>query len=289
MINYAKYNERLHAMRAQKDILIASHRGSAGISIVDNTIESFECALAQNADILEMDIAMSIDGELFVIHDGMEPRLFKVLTNVQTMTADQIRRLEYFNMNGAQTGLHPNSFDEVLECLKDRCILNLDRCWVNSDEPLKWKNIFHAVARHGMEDQVIYKTPADPKYVTLFSETDMPYLYMPMLDHLYEATPFLESSINLVAVEVKFRNENDDFARPENYDIFRRNNIYVWANALTLGVNCGDLAGGHDDKTAMLGNPDYGWDYFVKNGFDIVQSDYIPHIVQYYRSKGYRV
>ena len=92
-------------MRAKKDILIASHRGSAGISIVDNTIESFQCALAQQADILEMDISMSVDGELFVIHDGMEPRLFHVLDNVQTMTGQQIRRLEYFNMNAAHTGL----------------------------------------------------------------------------------------------------------------------------------------------------------------------------------------
>lgn len=289
MRRFRVYNERLHSMRAKKDILIASHRGSAGISIVDNTIESFQCALAQQADILEMDISMSVDGELFVIHDGMEPRLFHVLDNVQTMTGEQIRRLEYFNMNAAHTGLHPNTLDEVLEHLKDRCMLNFDRSWVGPNEALKWQTIFKTVARHGMEDQVIYKTPPDPKYAKFFADVEIPYLYMPMIDHIDQVTPFLHAPVNMVAVEVHFSSDTEELARPENYSFLCQNGIYLWANALTLGTNCGELAGGHDDKTAMLGDPDSGWGYFVDHGFDIVQSDYVPHIVQYYRSRGCRV
>lgn len=289
MEKFCIYNERFHAMRAAKDILIASHRGSAGIPIVDNTVESFECAIAQHADILEMDISMSTDGKLFVIHDGMELRLFHIPGNVQTMTGEQIRHLEYFNMNAAHTGLHPNTLDEVLECLKDRCMLNFDRSWVHQNERLKWKNIFKTVARHGMEDQVIYKTPAAPKYAEMFADVDIPYLYMPMVRCIDEVTPFLHASVNIVAAEVHFSEDRDFLARPEHYEFLRQKGIYIWANALTLGASCGELAGGHDDKTAMLGNPDAGWGYFLEQGFDIVQSDYVPQIVQYYRSRGCRI
>ena len=286
--NY-KYNERFQAMRANKDILIASHRGSIGVPIVDNTIASFECALAQGADILEMDIAMSADGELYVIHDGMEPRLFKIVYNVQTMTSQQIQSLEFFNLNGAPTGVHPYTLDEILEDLKDRCMINLDRCWVSSDESLKWKTIFDVVRRHGMEDQVIFKTPAAPKYAKMFADLDMPYLYMPMIEHAEDVSPFLNPEINVVAVEIKFQTDADALAQPQSHAFFHNNNIYVWGNALKLGAKHGNLAGGHDDIKAMMGDPDYGWDYYVKKGFDIVQTDYVSSLVGYYQSKGYRV
>ena len=39
------YTERLRAMKEKKDILVASHRGSIGVNIPDNTKESFSIAL----------------------------------------------------------------------------------------------------------------------------------------------------------------------------------------------------------------------------------------------------
>lgn len=282
------YNERFQAMRAEKDILIASHRGSIGVTVIDNTIDSFDLALRQHADILEMDIAMSADGELFVIHDGMESRLFQITENVQRLRAKEIRALEYYTLNHNLSGVFPNTFDEVLEHLKGKCMLNLDRCWVYPEETRKWRAVFDAVARHEMEDQVIFKTAAKPRYAKMFAELEKPYLYMPMLDNLEELNPFLQADINLVAVEVKFRTEQELLAQPETLRGIQEKGAYIWGNALTLGGSH-ILAGGHDDRTALRGDPDFGWGYFAEQGYDIVQSDFLSCIVPYYQDTGYRV
>ncbi len=44
----------------------------SGGNIPPNTIASFDIALKEGADILEMDLFKSIDGEIFVFHTGME-------------------------------------------------------------------------------------------------------------------------------------------------------------------------------------------------------------------------
>ncbi|RKJ77521.1 hypothetical protein D7X33_11860 [Butyricicoccus sp. 1XD8-22] len=282
------YNERLQEMRAKKDILIASHRGSIGVTVIDNTLDSFNLALEQHADILEMDIAMSVDGELFVIHDGMESRLFHITENVQHLRAEKIRSLEYYTLNHNLSGVFPNTFDEVLEHFKGKCMLNLDRCWIHPDEKQKWQAVFDAVSRHEMEDQVIFKTVAEPRYAKMFAEIEKPYLYMPMVNCLEELTPFLRDDINMVAAEVKFRTGKEPLASPEALRGIQDKGMYIWGNALTLGGN-DILAAGHDDRTALRGDPDYGWGYFVKQGYDIVQSDFLSSIVPYYQSKGYRV
>ena len=57
----------------EKRILVAAHRGAAGGNIPPNTIAAFDIALQEGADILEMDLFKSKDGEIFVFHTGTEP------------------------------------------------------------------------------------------------------------------------------------------------------------------------------------------------------------------------
>lgn len=52
--------------------MITAHRGVWGGNIPGNTIASFDIALQQGADMIELDISNASDGELFVFHPGME-------------------------------------------------------------------------------------------------------------------------------------------------------------------------------------------------------------------------
>ena len=58
---------------AAEKILIAAHRGSFGGNIPCNTIASYEIALKQGADIIEVDVEMGGDGKLYIFHPTMEP------------------------------------------------------------------------------------------------------------------------------------------------------------------------------------------------------------------------
>ena len=63
----------LAQLRKEKGVLVAAHRGTSGGNIPPNTIAAFDLALKEGADILEMDLFKSLDGEIFVFHTGTEP------------------------------------------------------------------------------------------------------------------------------------------------------------------------------------------------------------------------
>ena len=281
-------NEFLFEMRAKKDFLIASHRGVIGAAIADNTIDSFDLALRYNTDILEMDVAMTVDDELFVIHDGMEPRLLRTDKNAQTMTSDEIRQYQCYTINQVISSQRVPSFDEVLEHLKNRCLINLDRCWIHPDEWKKWGKIISAIEDHDMLDQIIFKSPPEEKYCRFFSEYTAPLMYMPMVETVADLFPFLNSDINLVAVELKFASDESSLLDKAFRDHLLQKNIMTWGNAIVLGQEY-VLSGGHDDNKALLQDPDDGWGWFAENGFDIVQTDWPLAMSQYFSRKGFQV
>jgi glycerophosphoryl diester phosphodiesterase len=57
---------------AKKNILIVAHRGVSAGNIPCNTLPAYEIALKQGADVIEMDVDMSADGQLVVFHPGRE-------------------------------------------------------------------------------------------------------------------------------------------------------------------------------------------------------------------------
>ncbi len=283
------YTQRLHTMRQSKDFLIASHRGSVGINIPDNTLQSFDIALHDGADIIEMDVAMTTDGELVVFHDTMEPRLLHTQKNVQQMSLEELMTYELYNLNNVSTGIKVLRLSEAFAHLKNRCMINLDRCFAHPDaEGEKWERIFALVKKMDMADQILFKSPDDDKYVDFFERQSTPWMFMPMITRMEQVEKFIDGNINTVAVEVKFHTEDSPLADEMFYKKLQNNGCYVWGNALDLGKQY-QLSAGHDDTAALGGNPDFGWGWFARKGFDIVQSDWILAMVTYYVQQGYHV
>ena len=149
MVIEMKYNLREFT---DDRILIAAHRGSWGANIVPNTCAAFEIALRQGATILEMDLTRSTDGEIFIFHTGTEPRYLGKDIDITKLTAAQIRQLRMVNCDGNETDWRVNSFDDVLEMTKNRCILNLDR---SADF---FGDVAKVIRRHNMESQILMKS-----------------------------------------------------------------------------------------------------------------------------------
>ena len=151
---------------------IAAHRGAAGGNIHCNTWVAFEAALAQGADIIELDVSRSADGELFVFHPGMEPAHLGIDTPLSRMEARGIRNLRYLNEDNTPTQLGISTLDEVFEQLKGRCQINLDKF------PTCMADIARAVRRHGMTQQVLVKTEAREELFRQVEELapDLPYM-----------------------------------------------------------------------------------------------------------------
>ena len=191
-----KYNDGLLAALEHKNVLIMAHRGVSCANIVDNTIESYDAAIHQGADIVEVDVCASLDGDLFVLHDGMEPVVLGQQESIIHMHTPEIRKLRYLNKNNTRIDHPINTLDEVLEHLKGRCLINIDRGW-NS-----WDSIFKAVLRHGMANQIIFKSPPEKRYLQHMADQSEPFLYMPIVWYPEEVTLAEQYDLNMVAVEV---------------------------------------------------------------------------------------
>ena len=60
--------ENIKTLEQIKRPWVVAHRGYRG-SYPENTLVAFEAAIGVNADMIELDILLSKDGELVVIHD----------------------------------------------------------------------------------------------------------------------------------------------------------------------------------------------------------------------------
>jgi glycerophosphoryl diester phosphodiesterase len=73
--------------------LIVAHRG-ASAHAPENTMESFRLAVEMGADAIELDVHLTADGELAVIHDGTLDRTTDQTGSVASLTMAQVREAD---------------------------------------------------------------------------------------------------------------------------------------------------------------------------------------------------
>lgn len=84
-------------MISRKIPLVAAHRGSAGGNIPCNSESAFKAALNQGADIIELDVSVSLDRKLFVFHPGKEFAYLKNPMFLGLVPSSQISKKRLLN------------------------------------------------------------------------------------------------------------------------------------------------------------------------------------------------
>jgi glycerophosphoryl diester phosphodiesterase len=106
--------------------LVVGHRGSAAHA-PENTMPSFQLGVEQGADAIELDLHVSADGALIVIHDDTLDRTTDQRGPIVERTLAEIREAdagaEFAGPDGSHpfrgTGLRVPTFDEVLAWLPE--------------------------------------------------------------------------------------------------------------------------------------------------------------------------
>jgi glycerophosphoryl diester phosphodiesterase len=107
-----------------------AHRG-ASARAPENTLEAFRLAVEAGAGGLELDVRMTRDGEVVVIHDATVDRVTDGSGAVAGMTLDEVRRLDAgdsFSSDGSRTfpyrgrGVRIPTLAEVYEEFPDTCV-----------------------------------------------------------------------------------------------------------------------------------------------------------------------
>ncbi|SFI89916.1 glycerophosphodiester phosphodiesterase [Thermoflavimicrobium dichotomicum] len=92
-----------------------AHRGASGYA-PENTMSAFRKAEEMKADYFELDVQMSKDGHLVVIHDTTVNRTTNGTGNVKDLTLTELRQLDAGSkFNPTFAGEKIPTFDEVLE------------------------------------------------------------------------------------------------------------------------------------------------------------------------------
>lgn len=264
-------------LKSKKKPLIAAHRGLAIGNIPCNTPVSYEFALKNGADIIELDVSVTKDRKLLTFHPGMEFAHTNSKKRFTEMTLEEIERdVRLLNIDRAETQFKISRFEDMLLLLKDRCIVNVDKFWTAPEE------ISAAIYKCGMENKVIIKTgphKEDLDNVRKFAP-DMPYMPVVTKPEDFEML-FSDKSLNLVGAEVCFSSEDSPFASKEYIEKIHSMGLMLWVNSIVYNYKA-ILSAGHNDDVSAAGDPDCGWGWLYDRGYDIIQTDYTGFIQDYF-------
>lgn len=261
--------------KAKENIIVVAHRGAAGGNIPCNTLASYEIALKQGADMIEVDVSCSKDGKLFLFHPGMEKEHLKIRGSLKRKNFSDIQKLRYVNPDDTPTQFGIAAFDDFLEQFKGRCYINIDKFWDNPEK------IYEAINRHSMSDQMLVKSKVNKKVFTVLEELCPSLPFMPIVKETHpEHESLMKKNINYVGVEAVFASENMEVASDEFIERMHKDNKLVWINSIIYNYK-EQLAGGHSDDTALTVSEDYGWGWIADKGADFIQTDWTMMLIDY--------
>lgn len=145
---------RLKRAKEEKALIIG-HQGARGYA-PGNTMASFERGLALEADLIELDVHLSADGHLVVIHDPTVDRMTNASGYVKDMTLAQLKKLDAGSWYGPEfAGERIPTLDEVLEWAKGKVGLVIEIKNGPIFYPGIEEKVVEALEAYGMEENVI--------------------------------------------------------------------------------------------------------------------------------------
>mgnify|MGYP000817694727 CR=1 FL=1 len=169
--------QEIHNPRS-KNVVVASHRGDWR-NYPENSLPALRSAIDRGVDIVEIDLKMTSDSVLVLMHDARIDRTTTGRGRVCDITYDSIRRCVLKTGHGVKTSLKMPTLREALAVCKDRIAVNIDQGYEYYDLAL-------AITEElGVTDQVLIKGKRPVETVSAkFAEYGHNMMYMPIIDIL---------------------------------------------------------------------------------------------------------
>ena len=255
--------------------LVCAHRGSAAGNIPCNTLAAFNAALLQDADMIELDVAISADGQYFVFHPGMERAYLKTRTPLSAMKAKKIERLRLYNPDGTKTQFGVVPLEEAFDFLRGKCYINVDKFWTDV------AGISRVIRACGVERQVVVKTGVSAKELEAVKRHAADFMFMPIVRGKDDVTDRLcAGGVHCIGAEVLFKTPNEDCCSPAYIRSMHEKGRVLFVNAEVYDIGAVISAGLTDDASITRG-PEHGWGRLADMGFDIIQTDWAGLLKSY--------
>lgn len=110
-------NDNNNTSETMKNKKIIAHRGGADLG-PENSLYCIDKGLGAGADMIEIDVHLSKDGEVMVCHDPKVDRTTNGKGLISKMTVEELRQLRLLNEDGVPTNNKIPTLDEVMERVK---------------------------------------------------------------------------------------------------------------------------------------------------------------------------
>lgn len=259
-------------------VFVVAHRGDWRYA-PENSIAAIEHSIAVGVDVVELDLQLTRDSVLIVMHDATLNRTTTGKGRVADWTLDSIRTLKLKNGCGIRTKHTVPTLEEALLAAKGRVLVNLDKADRYFDL------VVPVLERTGTTRQIVMKgsKPAD-EVLALYGKYLDEVIYMPVVnldnENAAEMMQAYISDLKPAAYELLYA-QAEDTVLPLRMRDTLRGRALIWYNTLW-----DTLCGGHDDDLS-LEDPDAAFGYLIDTlGARIIQTDRAEHLLSYLRQRG---
>lgn len=263
------------------NVLVVAHRGDWRHA-PENSIEGLKLCIEKGIDIVEVDVRLTKDKQLVLMHDLTIDRTTSGKGKVSDHTLDELKQLFLKNNQGGKeaelTTERIPTLEETLLEAKGKIMLNLDKAWDIMSEVnlvlIKTQTVEIAILKGRADaDQVL-------KEISTFDDK---FVYMPIIaDNEDNAITKLKDQLEKLqpkAFEL-FLRESDTIMKQSEY--LKNHGSRVWINSLWSS-----LCFGHEDSKAIK-NPNENWGWIIEKGANIICTDYPNELLQYLEENGLR-
>lgn len=272
-------NERAEMLREKilsgdtSTVIVVAHRGDWRYA-PENSIAAIEHSIAIGVDVVELDLQLTKDSVLIVMHDSKLERTTTGKGSVGDWTMDSLRTLKLKNGCGIKTKHHIPTLEEALLFAKGKVLINLDKADRYFDL------LYPVLEKTGTTRQIIMKgkRPAEEVLVLWGKYLDK-VIYMPVVD-VYKADAKQKmdgymKKLKPAAYELCYQTD-EQISYPLQIKKDLKGKSLIWYNTLW-----DTLCGGHDDDLA-LEDPDAAFGFLIHTlGARIIQTDRAELLLNY--------
>lgn len=282
---YCEMNQLLNSQFAKKRTLIAQHRGAKNGNVVENTLLAFKTSYLLGADIVELDVSLSIDGKLYCFHDTTEEKNLRIHENIETHTSKFIDECILYNSIWSPSGYHITPLESVFQHFTNGELFNIDRSWTKLKETFELLKKYPSILK-----QVILKGPATKEVLDFYEKEKIKVMFMPIIKTMDELNFALSyKNINIVGFELIIKDSKSSFFQNSLIKNLHNMNYFIWVNVITLSsLPKHILSAGYDDNYSLENGFEKGWGVLLEKHIDVLQTDW-PELLSQYRDKFYKL
>ncbi len=263
-----------------KNVLVVCHRGDWR-NFPENSIPAIESVIEMGADVVELDIQLTKDSVLVLMHDGTIDRCTTGKGRVADLTYEELQKFYMKTAHGTRCSLDLKvpTLREALEVCKDRIVINIDKGYNH------YGLVLALAEEMGMTEQILIKGSSSLASIReKMAANEQNLLYMPII------TPTNAKSMALF--EEYIADDEPQLAyeicwgeyTPEVESAMQRliaDGSKLWVNSLW-----NSLCGGLSDDVAWVTSADEVYGKLVDMGATMIQTDRPEYLLEYLRERG---